>query len=154
MMIAVGQLKDEAYQALDLAMSAISNGTLPSDWNDDGIGWQELWDHAQRAGVYASCDGIGLLDRATQCLGERSDWTALRTAVFHYHRQPVLDESCSSSTKLAETREECWTTTMYMARLLQALSSPFLQPKSTAVDRCISILTTAGERGRALERPV
>ncbi len=56
--VRLSELVREAEEAQRLASLYLTENHLPSLWGSSGCGWQELWDRATYAGLYASCDGL------------------------------------------------------------------------------------------------
>ena len=130
----LAELAAEATEAHARGIEYLIDRTLPSCWTTRGRGWQELWDHATSAGVYASCDGLLLL---SQALPRHSDPNSLRTLmddVYEYHLCAVLDKDVVATTE-PQTRMRAQTLglNLKMAKFVQA--SAVVNP--SARHRCL-----------------
>lgn len=119
--ISIRELRFRAEHAFQQGIEVLLARTIPSQWESDGNGWQELWDTALRAGVYASCDGLLLLDIAAKHGVPETVIEEQRKRTLDQHLVPIFDVGRVPPSKLAErTRTEATTISMKPAKLLQA----------------------------------
>lgn len=84
------ELTDRACAAFCTAVHTFQERPLESDWGAPALGWHELLD-AEHAGVYASCDGIVLLN--SPCLRQGGATGPLIDLVYRHHVRPMFDRT-------------------------------------------------------------
>ena len=121
MTLAIESLKREALVAINRAVERLLDKPLPSEWTEDGLGWQERWQEpGNHAGFYASCEGLVLLKGVEPWL-TIAPLRNVQKNVYDRHICPVMNPDVTPvSERQKMMRVECTTTTMYVAKFLQA----------------------------------
>ena len=121
MTLAVETLKRDALAAVQRSVERLLDRPLASEWTENGLGWQERWQEpGNHAGFYASCEGLVLLKGVERWLGS-APLRTVQTAVYDHHICPVMNPDVTPTTDHQRTmRVECTSTTMYVAKFLQA----------------------------------
>jgi hypothetical protein len=140
MLISVEAMYRASSASYESAVRYLTTHTLPSSWSSSGLGWQEVWLTATHAGFYASCDGILLLDSS---ISSRFSITPhkLVEAVYQQHLCKIVDERVPArSANQKQARRECTSTTMRVARFLQASVNRFIQADPFLTETLFDVL--------------
>jgi hypothetical protein len=109
-----------ARDAYSKGLAHLMNHVLPSAFDVQGAGWQELWEDAEYAGVYASCDGLLLLARAPEYGVSRESVQQLWNKVYRKHLVPIFrDPEPTTVEEQDETRRQAHSVTMKLAKFIQ-----------------------------------
>lgn len=122
--LSLSRLKSAASKAYSAGIETLLAKTLKSQWDAEGTGWQEQWDTAKWAGVYASCDGLLLLARANWHGVNPDRITTQESSTFHHHLALIFDQTLHARDLAAERRRtEAFTNTMKLAKFIQAAAT-------------------------------
>ena len=142
-MLSLDSLHRDCSKALRKASQELLENALPSAWSG-GFGWQEHWQRAPNAGVYASCDGLLLL---IELAGDRVP----ARQVFIQHLSPIFDlDAGPVSAILSDVRRESLSTTLKIAKYLQVATSlpgPLGPVAIELVDRLVAFRRERSEPG-------
>lgn len=84
-------LADKADLALKRGIDYIIANTLPSAWDEQGLGWHEQWLNSDYSGVYASCEGIILLSQVKNKI-EIKEYSDIVERVYFHNLCHIFDE--------------------------------------------------------------
>lgn len=153
--VSLDELGRSAAGAYSQGIDYLMGHTLPSPWTEQGCGWQEVWETADYAGFYASCDGILLLSRLPPSDSRSVAAVKLTDDVYRHHLCVALDTDIEArSERLRRLRAEASSVTMKLAKFLQAsavVTNRDLRRTLTAkVSRWLQL---EGESGQGWWRP-
>lgn len=80
----------KAIKGLDRACNMLHRTMLPSIWSASGKGWHEQWKNSPNCGLYASCQGLIVLNDIEHDLNKKSQ---LLQEVFCENLIPLFDTS-------------------------------------------------------------
>ncbi len=109
-----------------------------SIWHKSGKGWQEAWDEKTNyAGVYASCDGIILLNLLGERFKDKIEINKTIDAAYKYHLIRIFNTKIKCECKDHENnRSDTIYTTMKIAKFIQAANNvPIMGPKEKEISR-------------------
>lgn len=114
---------DYVKKGISIGLDKIIESTLPSIWREGAVGWQQLWNVSDKAGLYASCEGVILLLKAPKYYHSLDSACNLAVKVFNENLIDVFDDNVISSTEEQERmRIHTLNTIMKISKFIQAAS--------------------------------